>query len=119
MKKLFAVLVLSFSFSGVMAEYKVPPSHSSRSSGGVISDKQMEQCVILYNQILQLEDELNRTVVNRYSEYSVNSYNNKVRQHSNYVARYNAQCANKQSRSACEQANKLNRANGLPETPCR
>ena len=118
MKRLFAVLFLSFSFNAVMAEYKVPPSYISSSSGGVISDEEMEQCVILYNQMLQLEDELNRTVVNPYSEYSVNYYNDKVRQHSSYVNRFNAQCADKQSRSACEQANKLNREQGLPETRC-
>lgn len=118
MKKIVCCIVLAFSCNAVMAEYKVPPSYISSSSGGVISDEEMEQCVILYNQMLQLENELQHTIVNPYSEHSVNYYNNKVHLHSSYVNRFNAQCADKQSRSACEQANKLNREQGLPETRC-
>lgn len=97
--------------------YKVPPSHYG-SYGRVISDEEMQKCVELYNQILWMRDELKKINVNHYSEDSVNAYNAKAQQGNELVKKFNAQCADRSSESACKEANKLNREKGLPEVDC-
>ncbi len=82
--------------------YEVPPSSSTYGYVPVISDRQMEECVRVYNEILSME----------------RSINPQVSQYNSYVDWYNTNCAGKQSQSACEAANKLNRQRGLPEQRC-
>ena len=92
----------------VAAEYKVPPSSTTYGSVPVISDRAMEACVKLYNHAEWLKDEINTLQVDRYSQNSIDNYNNKVARHSNMIHKFNNDCAGKQSRSAYEAAQKLN-----------
>ena len=82
--------------------YEVPPSSSTFGYVPVISDRQMEECVRVYNNILRMERNLSG---------SASQYNNSVDW-------YNNNCAGKQSQSACEATNRLNRARGLPTQSC-
>lgn len=97
--------------------YKVPPSHYG-SYGYVISDEEMQKCVELYNQAIWLIDEVESMHVDRYSEASVNAYNEKAEQANALMRKFNAKCADRASESACKEANKLNREKGLPEVDC-
>ena len=99
-------------------QYVAPPTSSIRGYVPVISDAQMEQCVEIYNQAKWLGDSLRNTRVNRYSNDSVDSYNQKVAQHSQMINWFNQNCAGKQSCSACEAAMELNRKNGIPTQNC-
>jgi len=92
-------------------KYEVPPSSSTYESVPYISDSAMEQCVKLYNKAEWLSDEINSTQVDRYSQSSVNRYNQKVSRHSEMIDNFNSDCAGKQSESAYRAAQKLN-ANG-------
>ena len=88
--------------------YVVPPSKTTYTSVPVISDAEMEQCVILYNEAEWLRDEIDKTVVDQYSERSVASYNNKVATFNRMNSSFNSKCAGKQSQSAYEAAQRLN-----------
>ena len=83
--------------------YEIPPSSSTFGYVPVISDRQMEECVRVYNNILRIERNMSSSQVSQYNN-SVNWYNNN--------------CAGKQSQSACEATNRLNRARGLPTQSC-
>lgn len=111
MNKLIPFAVLLATSINIYAQepvYKVPPSSSTSSHVPWISDEAMEQCVILYNKIEWLEDEIDNTHVNRYSQDSVNTYNSKIDQFSMMVNKFNSDCAGKQSESAYRAAQKLN-----------
>lgn len=98
--------------------YKAPPTSSTGGYVPVISDKQMEQCVKIYNGAEWLAEEINNTYVNQYDSYSVNSYNAKIDQHRQMTNWFNRYCAGKQSRSACEAAKKLNQQAGITHQSC-
>ena len=103
-------LAMIFGTQGVSAKvYEVPPSSTTSSSVPWISDQAMEACVILYNEGKWLNEQINQIQVDRYSQSSVNTYNNKVNQHSQMINKFNRNCAGKQSRSSYEAAQKLNR----------
>lgn len=98
--------------SFVMAQtYEVPPSSSTYGSVPVISDAEMENCVKIYNEAKWLAQDIDTTTVDRYSQYSVDSYNQKVQKHSQMINYFNRNCAGKQSQSAYEAAQKLNKNN--------
>ena len=112
MKKIFAsrciILLIILTQGAFTYEYKVPPTSTIHGHVPYISDEAMEQCIILYNEAEQLQTELSRTQVDKYSQNSVDSYNNKVRQHSHMINEFNKNCAGKQSESAYKAAQKLN-----------
>ena len=89
-------------------DYVVPPSETTYTSVPVISDAEMEQCIILYNEAEWLRDEIDKIVVDQYSERSVASYNNKVATLNRMNSSFNSKCAGKQSQSAYEAAQRLN-----------
>lgn len=89
-------------------KYEIPPTDFSYSNVPHISDEAMEKCVLLYNQTKWLAEEINVTQVDRYSQVSVNTYNQKVLRHSQMVAEFNKDCAGKQSESAYKAAQELN-----------
>jgi len=89
-------------------DYVVPPSETTYTSVPVISDAEMEQCVILYNEAKWLRDEIDKTVVDKYSERSVASYNNKIATFNGMNSSFNSICAGKQSQSAYNAAQRLN-----------
>jgi hypothetical protein len=106
---LIALLAIIMGAQSVSAKvYEVPPSSATSSSVPVISDYAMEQCVILYNDAKDLKREMTSMYVDRYSQTSVNTYNNKVNRHSQMINQFNRDCAGKQSESAYRAAQKLN-----------
>lgn len=98
--------------------YVIPPTSSTRNYVPVISDEKMEQCVKIYNEAEWLFEKINKTQVDSYSQQSVDNYNAMVRKHSAMNNTFNAECAGKQSHSACEAARKLNMEQGLPYQEC-
>ena len=98
--------------------YEIPPSAQTYGNAPVISDEMMKECVKIYNKALTIERTLNPNHVNRYSSDEVNLYNQNVRMHSQLIDWFNANCAGKQSYSACKAAQELNRQRGLPEQSC-
>lgn len=88
--------------------YVAPPSGSTSSHVPYISDAAMEQCVKLYNEANWLEDEIDAAVVDKYSQASVNSYNQKINELSQMTNNFNKNCAGKQSESAHKAAQNLN-----------
>ena len=108
MKLLLIILTLSIGLTrGFSQNYEVPPTESG-SNAIVISDAAMEQCVKLYNETKWLEEEIDRTVVDQYSSYSVNAYNDKVNKANMMSQMFNRDCAGRQSYSAWKAAQKLN-----------
>lgn len=101
-----AILLTSINISAY--EYKVPPSSSTSGSVPYISDQAMEECVMVYNDAIRLKDKIDTIQVDRYSQQSVDNYNNKVNRHSNMTNKFNRDCAGKQSYSAWKAAQKLN-----------
>lgn len=101
------------------ASYKTPPTTVTRGYVPVISDELMERCVKVYNENEWLSQELSGTHVNLYSQQEVDAYNRKVTLLNQKTDWFNSTCAGKQSRSACEAAQKLNREHGLPVQVCR
>lgn len=99
--------------------YQAPPTSTTSSYVPVISDEMMKKCVQVYNESKWLQDELNAMKVNQYSQAEVNRYNKKAKRINEMIRWFNDNCAGKQSRSACEAAQKLNREKGLPTQPCR
>ena len=94
MKVSLIILMLSVSLTQMFSQnYEVPPEVTG--NGIVISDAAMEECVKLYNEIKWLNEEIDRTVVDQYSSYSVNAYNNKVNDSNMMSQRYNRDCAKK------------------------
>lgn len=110
-----AVFTALFSFD---TSYKVPPTSQTSTYVPVISDSLMKECVKIYNEAVNLEKELNSSYVNQYSSQEVNLYNQKIRIHSNMIDWFNANCADRQSYSACKAANELNREKGLALQNC-
>ena len=96
------------SFNLFAAIYEVPPSSSTRNHVPVISDKDMERCVKIYNESEWLLKKINDTYVDRYDKNSVNSYNEMVDKHTEKTNFFNNNCAGKQSQSAYEAAKRLN-----------
>lgn len=99
--------------------YKEPPSSYTRGYVPVISDELMERCVKVYNESEWLSQELSNMHVNVYSQQDVDAYNRKVNLFNQKKDWFNKTCAGKQSRSACEATQKLNREQGLPVQQCR
>lgn len=89
-------------------DYQIPPSNTTHANVPWISDAAMEQCVKIYNEAKWLSEEIDRTIVNQYSQSSVDSYNSKVNRHSTMIRNFNSGCAGKQSESAYRAAQKLN-----------
>lgn len=119
MKKINFILSLLFiSSSALPKPYKAPPTSSTSGYVPVISDELMEQCVKIYNEAEWLENDLNHTSVNQYSQYEVNQYNHNVAKLNQLTNWFNQNCAGKQSRSACEATNRLNQQAGLPQQKC-
>ncbi|ORU93821.1 MAG: hypothetical protein A6F72_07670 [Cycloclasticus sp. symbiont of Poecilosclerida sp. N] len=115
------IILLSYLLSTVTiaAEYYVtPPTTSTRSYVPAISDDKMEQCVKLYNESEWLYKKMNDTSVDSYSKKSVDNYNKMVEQHTRMASTFNTECAEKQSRSACKAAQKLNKEQGFPYQGC-
>ena len=113
MKNIFKKVLIGVSIVGLATvstarEYKAPPTSSTSGSIPYISDQAMEKCVKLYNHAKWLKDEIDSIYVDRYSQSSVNNYNNKVNNHSNMINQFNSNCAGKQSYSAWKAAQKLN-----------
>ena len=106
-----AAMVLSTQ-SAVAQVYEVPPSSTTSSSVPWISDEAMKSCVKLYNEGKWLGEKINRIQVDSYSQSSVDTYNNKVSKHSQMINKFNQDCAGKQSKSAYDAAQKLNREKG-------
>ncbi len=105
---IFTAMILST--QGAAAQvYEVPPSSTTSSSVPWISDQAMETCVKLYNEGKWLGEKINRIQVDRYSQTSVNNYNNEVNRHSQMINQFNQSCAGKQSKSSYDAAKKLNR----------
>lgn len=106
-------LVIMMSFVCMSAnvfarEYEIPPVHTTGADVPWITDAAMEQCVKLYNEAKWLEEEIDRTFVDRYSQESVDAYNNKIAIHSRMIDDFNGGCAGKESESAHKAAQKLN-----------
>ena len=120
MKILFflaATIVILGAFE-IEGGYEIPPSAQIYGNAPVISDAMMQECVKIYNKALAIERALNSTFVNRHSSEEVNLYNQNVHMHSQLIDWFNANCAGKQSYSACKAAQELNRQRGLPEQNC-
>ena len=101
------LFVLSITLTQMFSQnYEVPPE--VRGNGIGISDAAMEECVKLYNETKWLNEEIDRTVVDQYNSYSVNSYNAKVNKANMMNQMFNRDCAGRQSQSADEAAEKLN-----------
>lgn len=118
MKKIIFCLIAVFLYGGSFQAYKQPPSASSYGYVPTISDEMMQECVRVYNEAENLQNSLNSTSVNRYSAYEVNEYNAKVRRASQMIDWFNANCAGKQSYSACMATMELNKKAGLPYQNC-
>lgn len=117
MKKLLFFLLASWLFAEV-DRYRVPPTSTTTGYVPVISDEMMKKCVEVYNDAQDLDRSLSISYVNQYSSKEVNAYNAKVRQANQLNDWYNRNCAGKWSKSACEQAKKLNIEKGLPYQEC-
>ena len=90
-------------------QYEAPPSSSTYGSVPVISDEAMEYCVKIYNEAKWLGEAMQSQYVDQYSQASVDAYNAKVNKHGEMVNYFNNHCAGKQSRSAYEAAQRLNK----------
>lgn len=97
--------------------YEVPPSSSTSSFVPYISDAAMEQCVILYNRVKWLGEEIERTQVNQYDGAAVEAYNDKVNSHTSMLSNFNNNCAGKQSYSAYKATQELNKRNATKRHP--
>jgi len=101
----FAVVITPQVFA---QKYMVPPSDITTANVPVISDEAMERCVKSYNKSIWLENEIKRTVVNEYSQTSIDSYNANIERLNDMTDAFNRNCAGKQSASAAKAAKKLN-----------
>ena len=108
------IFVISLFFTSLASAesrlYETSPSSSTSAHVPYISDEAMKHCIVLYNEAKWLREELERLVVDQYSQQSVNSYNEKVGQHTKKLAYFNNNCAGEQSESAYREAQKLNAA---------
>lgn len=98
--------------------YVIPPTESTSNYVPTISDEKMEQCIKLYNETEWLAEKIDGIQVDIYSDQSVNNYNTMVSRHSEMTDKFNAECARKQSVSACKAARKLNIEQALPYQDC-
>jgi hypothetical protein len=102
------LLYVCASSNAIARDYELPPSISTSANVPWISDAAMEQCVTIYNEAQWLEEEINGTAVNQYSQAAVDAYNSKITRHSELIDYFNQNCAGKQSESAYRAAQKLN-----------
>ena len=112
MKNLLSILILLTVFIAghvVARNYEVPPSVTTSLSTPYISDEAMEKCVILYNETKWLEEEISGIQVDRYSQASVDAYNEKSSRFNKMTDLFNRDCAGKQSESAYRAALELNK----------
>lgn len=108
----------SISLAETAQNFVAPPTSTTTSYVPTISDEAMEECVKIYNEAKWIGEKLDATVVDNYSEDSVNAYNKMVTQHQQRQNKFNAQCAGKRSYSACKAVQKLNQEQGLPYQKC-
>ena len=113
LKYLSICLLVFFGTTAFCMDYEVPPSRSTSSYVPYISDKEMERCVEIYNKAKWLSDEVDRTVVNKYDQNAVDSYNSKINHYSKMIDYFNKNCAGKQSESAYRAAQELNKKKKL------
>lgn len=106
-----AMLAVASDFSYSQERYVTPPTTTTRGYVPVISDAQMEECVKVYNEITWMNQNLS-------AARTLDEYNSTVGIINQKTDWFNSNCAGKQSRSACEAANKLNREKGLHVTSC-
>ena len=114
MKKTLCIIMLSAVFAAncsAAKKYEIPPSKSTSLHTPYISDKAMEECVILYNETKWLGDEISATQVDRYSQSSVNAYNEELSRFNRKTDIFNKDCAGKQSESAYKATLELNKNN--------
>jgi hypothetical protein len=90
--------------------YDVPPS-TSTISASTISDEAMKTCVELYNETRWLEEKIDNTSVDEYSQRSVDAYNAMISNYGRMTDRFNQECAGKSSESAAKAARALNSNN--------
>jgi hypothetical protein len=102
--------LVAFTCSAASKTYVVPPTTRTSSNVPYISDAAMVKCVSLYNNAKWLAEELDKTVVDQYSQESVDRYNEKVNKHRQMSQIFNRDCAGKQSESAYKAAQALNKA---------
>jgi formyltetrahydrofolate synthetase len=117
------IIIFFFWFSSIsLAEttqrFVAPPTSTTAENVPTISDEAMEQCVRIYNEAKWIRDKINKTVVDNYSQNSVDAYNKMVYEHREKQVLFNSQCAGKRSYSACKAAQKLNKEQGLPHHEC-
>lgn len=117
-KKIIISSVYLMASMSIAQQYVVPPTQSTSGYVPVISDEQMEQCIETYNQANWLEDSINLTYINQYSDTEVNQYNQNISQLNQLTNWFNQNCAGKQSYSACKSAQELNRKAGNPTQSC-
>ncbi|MFP5300757.1 hypothetical protein R2R70_05970 [Cobetia sp. SIMBA_158] len=93
----------------IAKEYQAPPS-SSGMSAAYISDEAMERCIIMYNQMLDLERQLSEDsrTLDLYNQSAVNAYNQRVDEQRRLSSQFNHDCAGKSSESARRAAEALN-----------
>jgi hypothetical protein len=93
MKKILYMPLLILSImaveNAIAKVYIVPPLSSTSSHVPIISDKQMESCVIIYNKLIDQSEKPSR--------------------HNFLVNYFNENCAGKQSESAAKAARELSR----------
>ena len=114
MKKLFTgctLLTVMITQGLIAQQYEIPPSSTTRGHVPTISDDAMEACVKIYNELNWLGKDIDKTIVNNYSQASVDSYNNKITKYERMQQYFNLNCAGKQSESARKAAEKLNKQN--------
>lgn len=104
----FGIFAFAFAPQVFAQNYVVPPSDRTTANVPVISDEAMERCVKDYNKSIWLEKEIKRTVVNEYSQTSIDAYNANVERLNDMTDAFNRNCAGKQSASAAKAAKKLN-----------
>jgi len=91
--------------------YEAPPSSSTTLNIPYISDEAMIECVKLYNEAKWLNEDIKTTIVNEYSQQSIDAYNKKITHHFNMTQKFNRDCAGRQSESAYKAAKELNKKN--------
>jgi len=110
-KTIFTILFIS---SLVYAKtYEMPPIELKKGEVPIISDEQIELCVGLYNKVLWLSQDIDKSAVNQYDRTSVSNYNNKVKDYLQLAKMFNSECANKLASSIKKATENLNRIQKL------
>jgi len=105
----FFVILIPNTYTAKEKKLVEPPSDTSYKSASYISEEEMAKCVIIYNQLRNIEAKLHNTVVDQYDKKSVDSYNEIVSTHSKTTNKYNQKCAGKSSSKATKVTNELNK----------